>query len=323
VQDNNSIPQFALAQVRPFDERVFGAKVPDEATFPSAVADTRDQIALTTGATYGGAGVVFRTGGNIAYVNTTPASSTSWTFGAAYAGGNFPDNQAALVANFAALRTVAYGVKITTRQSATVASGFVHVAICADSMAGTTWSYPTSVSQMEYCDAYRRIPVADLVQDEIIVSGRYYDQTAFQYHDPNAYPQALTGTATAFNSMSGWGAIIVWFEGPVSIANAIDIDIVYHYEGIVGKSGTSTILRATKASPHSPAILAATSYVMDQSDPITVVSEQKEGGLMSWVKKAYNTGMAIASGVAPLVAKFIPHVGVPMMTATSLLPKRL
>lgn len=314
------IPQFLLAQLRPFDVRAFGVKVPDEATFPSSVADSRDIFTLSTTA-IGGAGLVFRSAPGAAVLNTVPATSTSWTFAAAF-GSSVPiDNYTALTANFSALRTVAYGLKISTRQSATVASGFLHVALVPDIGDQSTWQFPTTVGMMEYCEAYRRIPIADLIQDEVLVAGKYYDQTAFQYHDLTASAQSYPGGQNS--SMNGWGAIQIWIEAPASVVNALDIDCVYHYEGIVGKSSTTTLMKATPAAPHSPAEMAATSYVLDQVDSVVVTEEQYETSLWSTIKGCYNTGIQIATGLAPIVSAIAPQYGVPMMAATALLPKNI
>jgi hypothetical protein len=131
--------------------------------------------------------------------NTAMVSATTWTTPAAYASFSAA-NVSSLANQFSAIRTVAWGLKITTRQAATAASGVVHIALISDNQAGTTWNVPQNVSQMENSPYYRRIPIADLIEDDVYVSGRYTDATAFGYYDP----QHLITTNNNQQDTAGW-----------------------------------------------------------------------------------------------------------------------
>jgi hypothetical protein len=150
---------------------------------------------------------------------------------------------------------------------------------------------------MEYAPYYRRVPIADLVEDDIIVTGNYTDATAFRYYDPVALDFNANGTM----STSGWTAIVVAIESSLNITNAIDIEYIAHYEGLAASgAGTLGVIVATKAAPHSPAILAAVSYVDQNIEPVRVLAECNEDSFSFWkdVQSTFTTGLRVANGVS-------------------------
>lgn len=302
MQSKMKLPQFLIAQVDAFCPEAFGVKVPDEATMPSAVAFSRDLLPISIGATFAGAGAAFRFNAGAAIVLPTPTSSTSWTW-PLYAVSTPVSNQAALTANFDLLRTAAFAIKIETRQSAFAAAGFVHIAILPENMSGTNWGYPTSVGAMEYAPYYKRVPLADLIYDEITVQGKYTDSTAFRY--------LLTNSDTANDYITpfiatGWSAILVWVEAPgLSISNALDVEMIHHYEGLTQSTAASSgVIEATAAAPTSPAVMAATAFVADRVDPVQVNAEDEENKGSFWgdVGNLFKMGLGVASGVFPVLA---------------------
>jgi len=301
------LPQFVIAQVDPFCPEAFGVKVPDDTTSPSSVAFSRDLVTLSTNATIGGAGAVFRFSSSAAIYNATPVTSTTWTFPALATGSSPVSNNGALATNFNLLRTAAFGIKLETRQSAFAAAGFVHIALVPDSFSSLSAaqpSYPTSVALMEYAPYYRRVPIADLIEDEITVPGKWTDSTGFRYINP------ILPDDTSLNSTfpaAGWLAIQIWVEAPVSITNVVDIEMIHHYEGLSQNStvsgGTGGILPLTKAAPYSPAIMAATDHVVTHMEPIAVNREDEENTGTVWndVFQLFGTGLQIASGIFPIL----------------------
>jgi hypothetical protein len=290
------LPYFAAAQYNPFSSEVLGVKVPDESTAPSCTAFGRGRFNYSTGV-LGGCGTVFRYHAQSTAVNVTPATSTSWVMPAGFAGIASITNVSAVQANFSILRTVAWGIKIDCRQSYTNASGFVHVAQIGDPTDGSTWNWPTSVAQMEFAPAYRRIPIADLIDSNVLVCGRYTDNSAFSYYNPGN-PDVPGGRE---KSTPGWMGIMVWVEAPASTANVLDIEYMAHYEAIsASTNATSGVVLETKAAPYSPTVMAATNYAVDTVEPIRVVENGKENTRDYWrdLEGAYNIGCDIANGVA-------------------------
>jgi hypothetical protein len=214
-------------------------------------------------------------------------------------------NAAALNANYNLLRTVAFGIKIETRQSAFNAAGFLHIALVPEQLEGSTnFAYPTSVSGMEYAPYYRRIPIADLIEDEITVCGKYTDPgTAFRYFAPS-FSDVNTPYPSAFNA-SGWSGIMVWVEAPgLSIQNVVDVELIHHYEGLVQNSANGGVIEITRAAPHSPAIMAATSYITDRVEPIQANREDEEntGSFWSYAGKLFPIALKVATGVFPVLS---------------------
>jgi len=301
----SNLPQFVIAQVDPFSPRALGVKVPDEANMPSAVAFSRDIATLNVQATFAGAGYVFRFDPANYIISPVPTSSTSWTW-PTFAAGNSPvQNQAALNTNFDLLRTVAFGIKIITRQSAFAAAGFLHVALVGESLTGTSYSYPTSVSAMEYAPSYRRIPIADLIEDEVLVPGKFTDASAFRYLSPNVQDVGAAGGYSTNYQSSGWSAIMIWVESPtLSLNNIIDVEIIHHYEALTKSGLAGGVIECTMAAPTSPAVMAATTYVTERMPNIQVDREDEEDTGKYWALagKLFKTGLKVASGVFPVLA---------------------
>jgi hypothetical protein len=273
---------------------------------PSAVAFSRDLLPIGTTATSGG-GYVFRFDSTNALVPLPGLTASTWTQ-PTYASSAATANATALYNTFAALRTVAFGIKIETRQSAFAANGFVHIGLAAevDTNSVTTFSYPTSVSQMEFLPYYKRIPIADLIEDDIMVVGRYTDVgTAFRYINPNPLNIEPAGYVPAWPA-TGWSAIIVWVEALGVTGPAIDVEVIHHYEALTQSATSSGIIDVTKAAPHSPIELAATSYLVDRVDPVQVNREDEENKGNFWqdVGRTFNIGLKVASGIFPVLAPF-------------------
>jgi hypothetical protein len=288
------LPQYAVAQIDPFAPEAFGAKIPDMSALPTAVAFSRNLGSLSTSATVGGIGVVYRADPTNAGWLMTPVSGTTWTIPAAFAGGFSVNNTATLNSAFAALRPVAFGVKISCRQAYTVATGLVHIALVPDIADKTTFVAPLSTSGMAQAPYYRRVPLADLIEDDVIVAGKVTDDTAFKFLDPTtASTNGLGNIAT-----TGWSQIMIWVEGAVSVQNIIDFEIIWHWECMVGPSGTTGVIEATEALPYSPGALAATKYVAEHTEPVKVVRESQDDTGTFWrdVLSTYRLGVNIANG---------------------------
>lgn len=292
------IPQFTMCQIDPFAPECFGAKVPDESTAPSSTAFSRTQYPLSTGSGFGGCGAVFRYHPAAFAVDLIPASSTSWANHTAFAGTTATSNQLALASAYSEVRAVGFGIKLSTRLNYTTASGVVHIALVPDILDKVTWNYPTGIGAMEYSPYYRRIPLADLIENEMLINGKYTDLTAFRYVDP-AIPDF--GPTSAVFPSTGWLAIQVWYEGAINITNALDIEYIAQYECFSQASSTTLgVMSVSPASPSSPAVMAATSYLIDATEPIKVVSDTNENEPDFWqgVTSVFDTGLKIANGVA-------------------------
>lgn len=291
-----SIPRFTLAQVDPFNQKAFGVKIPDDNTADSCTAFSRSDVTLVTGAT-NGVGAVFRGNPFPFQVTPTAASQTTWTWGAAFSGGTTASNQSNLASSFAAIRTAAFGIQISTRLSYTAAAGIVHIALLPEMLNLTTWDLPTSTTALGYAPFHLKIPLAELVENGYTITSKYTDAMAFRYIDPGV--SDLNGSTPYPNSnpTSGWNVIMVWVEGAPASSTVLDIEYIAHYECLPPATAVSGgVITTTPAQPHSPATLAATHYVNDNTSPANQTRLDGNTDFVDW-RDIWETGVQIATGV--------------------------
>lgn len=290
------IPQFTLANLNPFSDKVLGCKVPDQSTMPSSVAVSVDRTTMSSDATYGGSVRAFRYHPRSVSVGAgAMASTTTWTWLASFGGATTTNNIGSLASSFGALRCVAWGLKLRCRLSDTNAQGALHICYVPENLnAGvTTWQFPTSVSAMSGLAGYKCIPLADLRTGEHTAPGLFTDETAFRYLDPATADQ---GTGTTIFPLTGWSTILIAVEGLAtgSAQAAIDVDIIHHWECLPGTLAAITPL--SPAAPNSPAIIAGTKYAAQNELSKEGIRDTGEPSFFADVVSAFQTGIAIANG---------------------------
>jgi len=288
-----ALPLFTVAQLDPFNEAVKGIKVPDESTAPSYTAMSREVKTMGTDGTYGNGITVFRYHPKVSTVGANIGAGNTWSYVASFGSSGSVGNQSTLSSTFGAMRCVAWGLRVTSRLAASTAAGMVHVCEVAEQLDGSTWTYPTSLASMALMPGYKKVPIADLVHDQLLVPGRITDATAFRYINPGT-PDVPTDSSVP---TSGWTAILVYIESGASVTNAIDVDVVHHWEAL--PTGNSTpVFAPTDATPYSPAALAATKYVVEKSNMVRVVSEtMNDKGFWNEVANTFQAGISIATGL--------------------------
>lgn len=288
------IPQFVAANCDPFNEQVRGVKVPDQNSASSVAAFSLDRITIPADGTYGGAFRAFRYHPKNAVVGATSmASATTWNPTGAFLGGSAVSNTTALAQGYAALRCAAWGIRLNCRQSATTAQGVVHICQVPEVLDGATWSFPTSVSQMQTCGGYKRFDVAALTMKTHTEVGKFTDMTAFRYIDPNTADTSAPGIF----STTGWTSIIIAVEGATAGANVLDVDFIHHWEALPGPG--APVIPPSTAMAYSPAVLASTSFVQEHLSSANVINDVVSSkAFWADVYDLFNTGIAIANGVA-------------------------
>lgn len=263
--------KFVLANIDPFNSNAEGAKIPDSNTYPSAVLKVEDETTTTSDATYGLAAQAWRPYPTGTRINATAASSNSWTWTAAYGGQGNSTRLSSITSNFSLVRPVAHGIRIYAPTAPTSTTGFLHVAIVAQSEAGTTWAYPTSIAQMNNCMFYQRFPLAMLTQKSVTVVNKFLDASATRYVDPS-FDLAAQATDLTFHT-EGWAAIILVVEGAPVNTGAVVVEQIVHLEAIPLASGVNT---ATPAAPFNISSLEAVSRVAGHT-PAAVVQGEEQG----------------------------------------------
>lgn len=300
-----SIPQFLGANLNPFSAGSYGVRVPDDATAFTGTATGRDTLTYSTNA-FGGAVAAFRFPASACRVVGTVTAAGTWTWPAGWGAATDVQNIAALRSNFSGCRTAAWGVRLSCPQSALNASGYVHIALVPEAFAAvTTWNYPTLLSDLEYATAYRKIPIAELIDEEVFVSGRFTDSTAFRYMDMD------TTDANNYKGnfgTSGWMAIMVVVTGAqVSTANIMTAEYVAHYEALPDITNGNAGIISTEYSQSSPVTYSATSYALDNVPAIHKANDFNE--LVGQVGHLFNQGVKAVTNVAaaalPVVKFFL------------------
>lgn len=289
-----SLPQYVVAHTNPFHEGALGVKIPDQNSAPSGTAVSYNRISATIDNAYGGWVSAFRyhpMGYLVAASGVTSTTSFSWQ--AAFGGRTPLVNQSALASQYGAVRTAAWGIQLSCRQSLNNAQGTVHIAQIPDILNGSTWEYPTSVAQMQACGGYKNIKLSQLCDKPHTEVGKFTDFTAFRYVDPGS---ADTGAPGVF-PVTGWTTIVVFVEGASLSTTVLEIDTIHHFEGL--QSQGQGINPITQSAPFSPSLIAAVSYVADTiSTGKQIVDPDSDSKFWGDVRSAFTTGLSIANGVA-------------------------
>lgn len=288
--------KFVLANIDPFNPNADGCKIPDANTYPSSAIRAEDELTQNADGTYGVTVSAFRpyvTGYRVA---GTAASASTWTWTAAYGGTTNSTRQSGIVNNYELVRPVAHGIRIYCPAAATTITGFVHVCVYAQNLGGTTWSFPTTIAQMNNCMFYQRYPLSMLTQKSVTVVNKFLDTSATRYLDP-ASDIASAESDLTFQT-EGWGAIIVAVEGAPLGASAITIENVIHLEALPLPSGINS---ASPAAPYNISSLETVSRVAGHT-PASFVQGEED----SYLAQAAN---AIGQGAYSVLGDAIPRFG--------------
>lgn len=256
--------KYVLAQADPFDENVDGVKIPDANAQPSTPLKAEDTIDLLLDPTWDSRCYAFNPTCQAVAVAATRTGASTWTWAAAF--GNTADSVklAQLRADFDLFRTVAHGIRITSGLAPTAATGFVHVCVYSQALYNqNTWTYPTSVSQMQAVPGYRRIPIGRLTSEGLTIANRCMDVTSQRYTDTDSPVYANAGTME-FQTPLQWASIIVAVTGAPVGSVPLAIESIIHFECIPRVTSVST---ATPAASFNPGALGAGSAAQSKTSP--------------------------------------------------------
>jgi len=224
------ISKFVLAQLDPFSDKVAGVKIPDANTQPSSTNIVEDEWGLTTGATYQTQVFALRPNVTVMKVDATTTSSTTWTWPNAY-GGTPSSKQSTIVSNNTLVRACAFGARVSCALSPNNVTGYIHVCLSPISdYSNTTWTYPTSVSDMQNSPFYKRFPLAMLTARPLKLVSKIIDENAFRYISP-ASDVGATGTDLSLQN-EGWSGVIVAVTGAPLSGTAVSVESILHLESI-------------------------------------------------------------------------------------------
>jgi hypothetical protein len=264
---------FTYAQLNPFSSAAYNARVPDESTAPSTpfyFLDEWDVVTTTTNNNCVGWLIMPYPGLIRVGADASAGTSISWGWTAAYAGGVGSARYSTINSNFNLVRPVAHGIRITSGQSVLNATGYIHICLVPYEQFGqTTWNAPISITQMEGCPGYTRIPISSLTQKPVYYINKYNDSSAFFYRDPSDAPNA-NFSAGGLNQY-GWHHILVICSGFTApsggVANTlINIENLVHSEGQAFWTAGALQTEHTHCAPDS-GVMDGTAEVVGQSNP--------------------------------------------------------
>jgi len=180
-----TLPKFLIAQIDPFSRSSMHVRVPDDSTAPSSSFYAYDENTLgTTAATTAGwaNAMYFYPNAVIVGATATSASASTWTWTASYGGTVAISKAATIQAQYKLCRPVAHGIRITCGLAPTSTTGYVHVGLYSMNLYNaSTWSLPTSITDLSELPFYRRLTLAALTQTPLVIANKFLDQTAFRY----------------------------------------------------------------------------------------------------------------------------------------------
>nr|QXP07807.1 MAG: putative capsid protein [Arizlama virus] len=258
--------KFVLAQLDPFVPQVDGAKIPDSNTIPSIACKDVELRTLPLTTTTNVTCNAFTPSYPCAFVQATEGAG-SWAWPAAFGGASTRGKFTAYANEFELDRTVAHGVRITSSVAPTSATGYVHIAIAFESHRGspaiTTWQWPTTVAGLAGYQNYKRVTLASLTQEPLIVVNKYVDDTAFRYSDAGVSDFNAASLASGFALPRSWGSILIAIEGSNAVS-PISVEDLIMTEAIPKSTGA---VRGSMAAPPNPTLLAAASQATANAPP--------------------------------------------------------
>lgn len=325
-----ALPKYALANIDPFIEAAKGAKIPDTNTMPSTTFILNEESSMTL--TLGNANAHCYTpvpGAMFINAGRKDVSVNTWWWGAAdtdttFAAGNQqPFTKSTSVNNqFALVRAVAHGIRVTCGLSPQTVTGFCHIAIqpwnTLDVGDGTVAPInrilPTSVSAMSECQWYRRVPLAALTQSPITVVNKVIDVTQQIYRSPRrafvgegSGDSAVTGNllptqggiantfsgspSVDFDCAYGFANIIVAVEGAPSGSTPIVVESIVHYEGVPKSTGLQV---GSTAAMSNPPVMAAVAHMAATAD--AAHTENTQESYMQNTIAAFQQGLTAGAG---------------------------
>jgi len=331
-----TFPQFAVAQIDPFDPASRGVRVPDESTAPSSAFKLFDQTTMA-GST-AGTSVANEACCRLFFPNcvryskrqsNTSNSPTSGSGGSTWAGdSDTPSKASSVTSTYSLSRPVAHGIRISCPLAPTSVTGYAHVALVSIDTYGSigdnpdelalAGKLPTTVSDMRELPHYRRVTLASLTQESLTVVNKFLDTTAFRYtstqsdeliSDANGQPK---GT---FHVPSSWMTIVVFVEGHGQDAGktVLTVENITHFEGQTKTAGLSSDDSAETANPDafdgtaSAAGKTKASYFGSEQP---IVAQSFYSSFTDWLKMfgrgvARGTARAAASGVTAGVVNWM------------------
>lgn len=287
------MPQYVKALLDPFAQEGHGVKVPDVNQMPSIATTVWGYGYIDADANGISAMMVTADPNDDNYLSGA-ATGSSWIWGGGGTTGweTIPTatNQAMVNfrANVSTYRNVAWGIKVSCPRSIAEAAGTVHVCLVpSDYGEAPGASMPTSIGGMKTMPGYMNVPVANLIQDSLVIPGRLMDEGAFRYR-ASGRPWFVHTTDPQLNleTSTGWSHILVVVEGaPASMFKILNVESVRHLEGVARPSTAAMTANITPA-PYLPQVISAAMNMMRDIPYTRILDGSAATTMIGWWKTA-------------------------------------
>lgn len=241
-RENIRADKFLLANLEPFDDQAFGAKVPDSSTYPTLALHSSCYTVLANTAGGFAAMAFYPSLAQMLYAPGTIAATLVWAAGTSYSGTDY----ATLGSVMSQYRVVGGGLKIRCIESMTAAKGTLTICHAPWDISGAVTGisqFPTTRSTMLKMPLADQYSVASITTTPVFVPFRRTDAGSERYRYQD-YPASASPYA---ETAPGWAAIILFAEGVTASISGIEVEVVLHIEAI--QAGVDTLLTPTAAAP--------------------------------------------------------------------------
>jgi hypothetical protein len=286
VKNQVGLSRGLTAILDPFSIDAYGAKLPDQSSYPSLPFTVKSIQSGATSAATGADCSAFIPFGSYYRSNPTGLSAAgimTWT--PATDGYAPATNWSSYQAAMGLYRTVTGGIKIDVTSSLLNTQGRLyvcHVPMDEQQFAGGANYFPTTVGGIMNMPLSEEYSLAELTEEELIIPFRRFSIQSENYRDSAVPVAAGIEAAAATESTFGWCAIILLFVG-ASLTNPVSYDVehILHCEGL--QLGNDTILAETPAAPFIPQAMAQI-YQLNQAMPVGSITKDPQQG--TWVDNA-------------------------------------
>jgi hypothetical protein len=169
-----------------------------------------------------------------------------------------------------------------------------------DTQGGISTVAPTSVSQMEYLPGYQHYPLASLIENELIIPFKRYDEGAYRYR--SIMSQWQQGLTEGPESTIGIYGIMVVVAGATVSQNCLYVQQRVHFESQI-KPSTGSVFQNTEACAYQPLVMAAATNILASLSVPRAVDDSgiEEQSFADKIGQAWDTTLKVVGGVTETV----------------------
>jgi len=164
---------------------------------------------------------------------------------------------------------------------------------------------PTTIAQAtSNAQLYTEYTMLELMESGIQGTLRRVSLASENFID-SGFPSLIATSGAAGNVLSsnGWCAKVILLEGLPANANCIELEYIFHIEGV--GTPVNSIVPATAAAAYSPALMAS-AYQVAQAQPVSV---RTDAGWAGNVLTQIRSGVDVAKSMWGMAKELGPFIG--------------